>query len=74
MKLDGIVIPTSSQGLPRSAPLDWLKRHPGNELASSVFDLPRPNLVRTLATINALLREGDGKQCHAILVGVSWKF
>ena len=69
-EIDGIVIPTSSQGLPRSVPLDWLKRHPGNELASSVFDLPRSNLARTLATINALLREVDGKQCHAVLVGV----
>ena len=61
MKLDGIVIPTSSQGLSHSASLDWLKRHPGNELASSVFNLPRSNLARTLTTINALLREGDGK-------------
>lgn len=51
--------------------LDWLKSHPWNEFASSVIDLPRSNLARTLATINALLREGDGKQSHAILVGVS---
>ena len=70
MRLDGIVIPTSSQGVSHSAPLDWLKSHPWNEFASSVFDLPRSNLARTLATINTLLREGDGKQCHAILVGV----
>lgn len=61
------------QPRPRVSPtsLGGLKRHPGNELASSVFDLPRSNLARTLATINALLREGDGKQCHAILIGVS---
>ena len=48
---------------PRVSPtsLGGLERHPGNELVSSVFDLPRSNLVRTLATINALSREGDGK-------------
>ena len=51
------------QPRPRVSPtsLGGLKRYPGNEFASSVFDLPRSNLVRTLSTINVLLREGDGK-------------
>lgn len=51
------------QPRPRVSPtsLGGLKRYPGNELASSVFDLPRSTLARTLSTINALLREGDGK-------------
>ena len=51
------------QPRPRVSPtsLGGLKGYPGNELASSVFDLPRSTLARTLSTINAFLREGDGK-------------
>ena len=61
--------------------LGGLKRHPGNELASSVFDLPRSNLARTLATINALLREGgreamsrDPFRGACLRNSFSWKF